>query len=113
MGEKMRRKKNLRIGKPGTVLIIRNFTLTFSRLTRWRHQRIDDHAEIVIFVENLLLFRLMELLLLMRYWRRTWRRSADLLEPPTAANVATGPKNLATRWLGWPGIAQDRSENEP
>uniref|UniRef100_A0A915I6X9 Uncharacterized protein n=1 Tax=Romanomermis culicivorax TaxID=13658 RepID=A0A915I6X9_ROMCU len=26
--------------------------------------------------------------------------------PPTAANVTTGPKDVATRWLGWPGIAQ-------
>uniref|UniRef100_A0A915IGX6 Uncharacterized protein n=1 Tax=Romanomermis culicivorax TaxID=13658 RepID=A0A915IGX6_ROMCU len=28
------------------------------------------------------------------------------MEPPTAANVTTGPKDVATRWLGWPGIAQ-------
>uniref|UniRef100_A0A915L5S8 Uncharacterized protein n=1 Tax=Romanomermis culicivorax TaxID=13658 RepID=A0A915L5S8_ROMCU len=34
-------------------------------------------------------------------------RSVDFLEPPTAANVATGHKNVATQWLGWPGIAQN------
>uniref|UniRef100_A0A915KK09 Uncharacterized protein n=1 Tax=Romanomermis culicivorax TaxID=13658 RepID=A0A915KK09_ROMCU len=33
-------------------------------------------------------------------------RSVDFLEPPTAANVATGPKKVATRWLGWPDIPQ-------
>uniref|UniRef100_A0A915JRP1 Phorbol-ester/DAG-type domain-containing protein n=1 Tax=Romanomermis culicivorax TaxID=13658 RepID=A0A915JRP1_ROMCU len=27
--------------------------------------------------------------------------SANFLEPPTAANVATGPTNVATRWLGF------------
>uniref|UniRef100_A0A915I5E4 F-box domain-containing protein n=1 Tax=Romanomermis culicivorax TaxID=13658 RepID=A0A915I5E4_ROMCU len=32
--------------------------------------------------------------------------SVDFLEPPTAANVAIGSKNVATQWLGWPGVAQ-------
>uniref|UniRef100_A0A915JIX0 Uncharacterized protein n=1 Tax=Romanomermis culicivorax TaxID=13658 RepID=A0A915JIX0_ROMCU len=34
------------------------------------------------------------------------RQGADFAEPPTAAKVATGSTNVATRWLGWPGIAQ-------
>uniref|UniRef100_A0A915KW49 Uncharacterized protein n=1 Tax=Romanomermis culicivorax TaxID=13658 RepID=A0A915KW49_ROMCU len=32
--------------------------------------------------------------------------SADFLEPPTATSVAIGPTNVATQWLGWPGITQ-------
>uniref|UniRef100_A0A915LA36 Coat protein n=1 Tax=Romanomermis culicivorax TaxID=13658 RepID=A0A915LA36_ROMCU len=45
-----------------------------------------------------------------RWWAQTFdflhTRSVDFLEPPTAANVATAPKNVDTRWLGWPCIAQ-------